>query len=70
MSHPDIQIIRMRYLSGPNIWTYRSVIEAWVDLGELEQYPSNTSLAFTTDCMLGCQDSLSTVVGLARGVDF
>ncbi len=41
MSHPDIQILKMRYLSGPNIWTYRSVIEAWVDLGELEQFPSN-----------------------------
>ncbi len=36
----------MRYLSGPNIWTYRSVIEAWVDLGELEQYPSNTIPGF------------------------
>ena len=41
MSHKDIQILKMRYLRGPNIWTYRSVIEAWVDLGELEQFPSN-----------------------------
>ena len=41
MSHKDIQILKMRYLSGPNIWTYRSVIEAWVDLGELGQFPSN-----------------------------
>lgn len=28
-------------LRGPNIWTYRPVLEAWVDLGELEEYPSN-----------------------------
>ena len=41
MSHPDIQILRMRYLRGPNIWTYRSVIEAWVDIGVLEDFPSN-----------------------------
>ena len=28
-------------LRGPNIWTYRPVLEAWVDLGELEEFPSN-----------------------------
>lgn len=35
------------YLPGPNIWTYRSVIEAWVDIGDLEQFPSNTLPGFT-----------------------
>jgi cyanophycin synthetase len=33
-------------LRGPNIWTYRPVLEAWVDLGELEDYPSNTLPGF------------------------
>lgn len=33
---------RINYLRGPNIWTYRPVIEAWVDIGELEDFPSNT----------------------------
>lgn len=28
-------------LRGPNIWAYRPVIEAWVDIGELEEFPSN-----------------------------
>jgi cyanophycin synthetase len=28
--------------AGPNIWTYRPVIEAIVDIGELEDFPSNT----------------------------
>ena len=28
-------------LRGPNIWTYRPVLEAWVDIGELEECPSN-----------------------------
>ncbi|GAA4340923.1 cyanophycin synthetase [Pigmentiphaga soli] len=31
----------MLSLRGPNIWTYRPVLEAWVDIGELEEYPSN-----------------------------
>ncbi|MNQ33853.1 Cyanophycin synthetase [compost metagenome] len=33
-------------LRGPNIWTYRPVLEAWVDIGELEDYPSNTIPGF------------------------
>ena len=37
----EIKLSRVTYLRGPNIWTYRPVIEAWVDIGELEQYPSN-----------------------------
>jgi cyanophycin synthetase len=28
-------------LRGPNIWTYPPVIEAWIDIGEFEDYPSN-----------------------------
>lgn len=32
----------MTHLRGPNIWTYRPVIEAWVDIGALEDFPSNT----------------------------
>jgi cyanophycin synthetase len=38
----DISILRVTHLRGPNIWTYRPVIEAWLDIGELEEYPSNT----------------------------
>jgi cyanophycin synthetase len=38
----DIAILRVTHLRGPNIWTYRPVIEAWLDLGELEECPSNT----------------------------
>ena len=41
MSAKDIQFLRMTYLRGPNIWTYRSVIEALIDIGELEDFPSN-----------------------------
>jgi cyanophycin synthetase len=37
----DIQLLRINYLRGPNIWTYRSCLEVWLDLGELEEHPSN-----------------------------
>jgi cyanophycin synthetase len=37
----DIEIFRVTHLRGPNIWTYRPVIEAWLDIGELENFPSN-----------------------------
>src|SRR3546814_8051407 len=36
-----IEFINMMMLRGPSIWAYRPVIEAWVDIGELEDYPSN-----------------------------
>src|SRR5690606_17527791 len=42
MSHNkknDIQLLRVNYLRGPNIWTYRQVLEVWLDLGELEACP-------------------------------
>ena len=37
----DLKLVRVTHLNGPNIWTYRPVIEAWVDIGALEQFPSN-----------------------------
>jgi cyanophycin synthetase len=42
----SIDILRVTHLRGPNIWTYRPVIEAWVDIGELENHPSNTIPGF------------------------
>jgi cyanophycin synthetase len=44
----DIKFLRINYLAGPNIWTYRPVIEAWLNIGELEDYPSNLLPGFTT----------------------
>lgn len=37
----NIKILRITPLQGPNIWTYRPVIEVLLDIGELEDYPSN-----------------------------
>ena len=41
MTHKDIKFLRVTYLRGPNLWTYRPVLEAWVDIGDLEDFPSN-----------------------------
>ncbi|MES2149915.1 MAG: cyanophycin synthetase [Pseudomonadota bacterium] len=38
----EIAFLRVTHLRGPNIWTYRPVIEAWLDIGALEDFPSNT----------------------------
>ncbi|WP_334186853.1 cyanophycin synthetase [Noviherbaspirillum sp.] len=46
MNKKSIEIINVVSLRGPNIWTYRPVLEAWVDIGELEASPSNTIPGF------------------------
>ena len=37
----DLQLLRVNYLRGPNVWTYRPVLETWLDLGRLEDHPSH-----------------------------
>ena len=37
----DIALLRINHLRGPNIWTYRPALEVWLDLGELEDWPSS-----------------------------
>lgn len=34
-------------LRGPSIWAYRPLLEVWVDIGELEDYPSNLLPGFS-----------------------
>ena len=41
-----MEILRIIPLRGPNIWTYRPALEAWVDIGDLEDAPSNTLPGF------------------------
>ncbi len=42
----EIRLLKTTYLRGPNMWTYREVIETWLDLGVLEEWPSNTLPGF------------------------
>lgn len=37
----DIDFLRVVYLAGPNMWTYKPVIEACIDIGEFEERPSH-----------------------------
>ena len=46
MNQKDIKFLEIRHLRGPNQWTYRPVIEAVVDIGEFEDFPSNTLPGF------------------------
>lgn len=36
-----MKFLKILALRGPNIWTYRPVLEAWLDIGPLEDSPSN-----------------------------
>ncbi len=41
-----MEFLNILSLRGPNIWTYRPVIEVWLDIGILEDSPSNTIPGF------------------------
>ncbi|MGZ3461170.1 MAG: cyanophycin synthetase, partial [Archangium sp.] len=46
-----LDIRRIRTLRGPNIWSRRPVLEAWVDLGSLKDTPSDSVPGFTDRLM-------------------
>jgi cyanophycin synthetase len=46
-----MQIRKIIPLMGPNIWANSPVIEAWVDLGHFEDFPSNTLPGFNDRIM-------------------
>ena len=46
MANKNIEFLRILPLKGPNIWTYRPALEAWIDIGDLEDQPSNTIPGF------------------------
>ena len=46
MKYKNIEFLRLTPLRGPNLWTYRPIIEAWVDIGDLEDAPSNAIPGF------------------------
>jgi cyanophycin synthetase len=37
----DIRFLEIKHLNGPNMWTYYPALEATVDIGELEDFPSD-----------------------------
>jgi cyanophycin synthetase len=50
-SGAPMQIRKIFDLNGPNIWTNKPAIEAWVDLGHFEELPTNKLPGFTERLM-------------------
>ena len=48
---PTLRVLDTRVLRGPNVWVKKPVIRMSVDLGVLEQYPSNTIPGFNEALM-------------------
>jgi cyanophycin synthetase len=46
-----MDIRRVVALAGPNIWTNYKALEAWVDIGKFEDFPSNTLPGFNDRIM-------------------
>ena len=44
---PDLTILETRVYRGANIWSYEQAIHLVVDLGRLEDHPTNTLPGFT-----------------------
>ena len=44
---PDLDIVETRVYRGPNVWSYEKAIHLVVDLGVLEEFPTNTLPGFT-----------------------
>jgi cyanophycin synthetase len=43
---PDLAILQTRVYRGPNLWSYEPAVHLVVDLGSLEDYPTNTIPGF------------------------
>jgi len=54
---PTLRVLETRVLRGPNYWAREPVIRLLVDLGVLEDYPSNLIPAFT-DMLVGLMPTL------------
>src|SRR5262245_41814175 len=54
---PDLRILETRILRGPNYWAREPVVRMLVDLGSLEEYPSNKIPGFT-DALINLLPSL------------
>lgn len=52
-----LEIVKITYLKGPNMWTYTEALEAWLDLGILEEWPSNRIPGFV-DRLLAVMPSI------------
>ena len=57
-AEPDLTIVETRIYRGPNVWSYEPAIHLLVDLGSLEDHPTDTIPGFV-DGLLGLLPGLS-----------
>ncbi|MGE5719730.1 MAG: cyanophycin synthetase family protein, partial [Nocardioidaceae bacterium] len=48
---PDLAILETRVYRGANVWSYDKAIHLVVDLGSLEEFPTNTLPGFTENIL-------------------
>ncbi|HSV40375.1 MAG TPA: cyanophycin synthetase [Nocardioidaceae bacterium] len=48
---PDLAIVETRVYRGPNVWSYEKSIHLVVDLGSLEDFPTNSMPGFTDELL-------------------
>jgi cyanophycin synthetase len=48
---PDLSVVETRVYRGANVWSYDKAIHLVVDLGSLEDHPSNTLAGFTDNLL-------------------
>jgi cyanophycin synthetase len=46
MKHQPIRILHTHHLRGPSIWTYHQAVEVLIDIGALEDFPSDSLPGF------------------------
>ena len=65
---PDLKIISSRVYRGPNVWHYEPAIQLVVDLGVLEDFPTNklpaSPMGWSRDCP-GCTTTAAAGAGAA-----
>jgi cyanophycin synthetase len=57
-ARPDLAILETRVYRGPNLWSYEQAVHLVVDLGSLEDHPSDTIPGFVD----GLLDALPGIV--------
>ncbi|HET9007084.1 MAG TPA: cyanophycin synthetase, partial [Actinomycetes bacterium] len=63
---PDLTILESRVYRGPNYWSYDKAVHLLVDLGSLEDFPSNTIPSFTDDLLALLPGLVDHTCGVGR----
>jgi cyanophycin synthetase len=63
---PDLRILESRVYRGPNYWSYDKAIHLLVDLGSLEDFPSNRLPGFTDELLALLPGLVDHTCGVGR----